>query len=143
MFVEFLLNKCRESCVLSRIQNLILVFNMYNGKFKPILNLKSEWWAFYCLIVPRPFFGKSPKSGQLILLSIEETPILEPLTTCFCKQISVWKYIVYSNWTNWDIEMQNKKMSILRLQNRMVCNWSIPTRQYENQTRPRLQTKKK
>lgn len=38
--------------------------------------------------------------------------------------------------------MQNKKMSILRLQNRMVCNWSIPTRQYENQTRPRLQTKK-
>lgn len=38
--------------------------------------------------------------------------------------------------------MQNKKMLILRLQNRMVCNWSIPTRQYENQTRPRLQTKK-
>lgn len=88
------------------------------------------------------FFGKSPKSGQLILLSIEETPILEPLTTCFCKQIAVWKYIIYSSWTNWDIEMQNKKMSILRLQNRMVCNWSIPTRQYENQTRPRLQTKK-
>lgn len=53
--LNFLLNKCRESCVLSRIQNLILVFNMYNGKFKPILNLKSEWWAFYCLIVPRPF----------------------------------------------------------------------------------------
>lgn len=109
----------------------------------------SQFWSWnqsgghFTALLFRVLFWKVPKIRPINFMSIEETPpILEPLTTCFCKQISVWKYIVYSSWTNWDIEMQNKKMSILRLQNRMVCNWSIPTRQYENQTRPRLQTKK-